>query len=1399
MASKTNPFQNENLWPIERLWKVYTHKELPNDVPSTELIGNRACCLLGTAGQGKTTELSTMASLERQAGRHVRFDRLNELAQSSEVLTAKLTEIADGLQADDSLYLDALDELMVPVRTSSSVISNWIKDCLAEKQIYLRISCRSAIWPRNIENALKEVYGDEHLIVATLQELTEEDIRMAAKAQSIDQDAFLMAVDKSQTRVLASQPLTLRMLFKVIMQNGTLPKRRNELFKQGLEILADERSERREVGTNINLSLRELLDIAERLAAYLLLSGRDIVDISDNEDEPTLLSRRELQQIDDGCRPFDDQCLDALRNCGLVQRVQASQFRFAHRQFAEYLAGRRLSRMKAHQSKSLLAVNLGWEHGVAGPLRETAAFAAAENDELASWIADKDPELIGNSDVADHALRRKATISLIDRFRRHELTDHLLDLTQSPSLSGFRYADPEDDLRKVLGEMGKGTDDAKEFVIRLIESWRLTSLSSELATLMLDTESPLAVRRSAGYALHSVGDEESKARLLPLITTISTDENLDLKGLALRCNWPARISVPKLLEVLTPPSSSNYHGAYSSFLFSLIPDFSADGHRAAGLKWACQFLGDKFRFSLATDIVRQIAHSAINDLHDPIIARELVNALIRAADSHVPSPLGKGDHSAVTLEPVLEKREDVRRALLNAIAEHQISGPTLWQVCRETPGLLCEADTEWMIYRSLDNSFTIDKRVNFARIARLLPWDSRSTTVDLILAARDVEPIKTEFPFPMSVDLESKDIKQQRELFKKCRQGQRPKKTIQINPTKRVLQALENSEQRDYQFFRNLCSELTLEEKSEHYGFNRVLTTTPGWAEADERTRLRIAQSAKRYVEGEIHKFDHCRSKPLNTIHLFDMAAILLLFEVDPAYLHALPRSWWENWCWHILREVKFRMSGEPDSVKKSLLNKLVEHAPASVENEIIQLSQSVDEGSDQLLSNILEHIESDKLRGLTSELSKLVSRGAISIGKLYSVAAFVIRQDYGCSEQLWSSRVVPFSNAAQDAVQVILAMLKADFRKSWSKVYPFMKSRGDLAPSILSGLALWREYQTNDSEGLTQLTSDEYFELISLLFEHFPPGMDPKYEGAHSYTNDDYARDLRGSLVTALGNRHDAVAVDALRKLESKFRETCPWLRRPRAQAERAFRWHSWESFRPSELASLLKSQKNRLIRSPSDAMDGVLEALRTLSSSLQSSQLNDLEDFWNRQHKNELPFPKEEERVSDKLCGAICQYFEEYAVVTNREVQLFKRKLSRKHEGAPGSEADLLLTVPGNGSLYKDKITIVIEVKLSCNREALTSLKSQLVDRYMKQCDAQGGVFCVAWMGRNVPRQYRPVWKSIDQAEGDLRNQATVLSSKSSDIRSLVIDLSLPISERVTNKCRSLKRRPKPKEKPK
>jgi hypothetical protein len=214
--------------------------------------------------------------------------------------------------------------------------------------------------------------------------------------------------------------------------------------------------------------------------------------------------------------------------------------------------------------------------------------------------------------------------------------------------------------------------------------------------------------------------------------------------------------------------------------------------------------------------------------------------------------------------------------------------------------------------------------------------------------------------------------------------------------------------------------------------------------------------------------------------------------------------------------------------------------------------------------------------------------------------------------------------------------------------------------------------------------------------------------------------------------------------------------------------------------VAELLAAREKRLIRSGTDALEGVVAAIEQYALRLRHENLSDLDNFWNRPRKG-LPTPKEEERASEIICAMIHHYFSNYAVGAEREVQICRRLLSKEQEGIPGSKVDVLCRVPPATTADGDAISVPIEVKLSHNPEARTGLRDQLVERYMRELNTNVGVFVLVWM--DMPRraaEHRPLWNSAADARKELDRQAEDAMSgrNGTDIRVAVIDASLPIT---------------------
>ena len=1364
-------------WNIERVWTATT-EDTTDQLRTLELSRFRGLIMLGTAGSGKTTEAARLANQERASGASVQECRLAEFADTSTELAEHLRSLSEGADEKTVFYLDALDEAMIPARRRWLAIKRWVTDHLGDTAASIRITCRSAVWPSELTRVIADFAGNQASATALLHPLSDDDILSVAASHHINPVAFLDRIRISGARSLAGQPLLLRMLLQLHQSRHGLPASQKDLFQKGLELLLSDPEDRHEIGTQNPVSPTRLLQAAERLACYMILGGRETVRLR-GEPLPNQLS---LQDVSDKIAREE---ADGIRLSGLSDSSSPADFRFGHRQFAEYLAGRRLARLPTHQAKAFLAGPDGWNSGVAGPLRETAAFAAMFNADIADWIATRDPELIGLSDVADSSLRRAATRALLDRFRRGEMTTAQLR-SGVLEFQGLRYHEADADLRPVLRARGDGCDDLLECAIDLARTWKLFSLSDDLADLVLDSAAPMPIRAAAGYALRECGHQSARQRLKPLIAGLPEDQEDELKGVALRCNWPDHLSTPDLLHALTARRRPSLYGAYEGFLLELERDeFAAAGHLPAGLRWAKAQASDLRDSDVMHRIAIRIAQAALHQLDDPAVSSELIT-LLRDWARHYMTPLAWLPQDPLEPRPNAERENraplrthpNARRRLIDLLMAALETRKEIWELAHLTPGMANVGDFQWLLSRSCEEKHPMVVRQNYLQLAWLLPWETNSENVDAWLLVCDGEPVKSILGNQRSVELASDEAQELRTAWMNALPPHRPEAPpLDPPPRDRIQRTLHLAETDDIRHFRRLCSDLTLEPTSTRYeSAQRFLTRTPGWRDADSETRARTVELAKAYLCADVVASEASKGVSPNSFHVDVLGAIWLLLERDPDWVTSRGQSWWSSWCWYILRELIPNLAGERSELKRQLLRLLNENSPASVCQEIVALARGRDSEFGELLPDLLPWLLAESNRELDKELVAALREGTIAERNVAAVSEFVLARAPRLSVPVCLDILNGALAGMNDAVveHVAVSLLRKRPAETWDSMKTFLRLAEQRGRRVLGRFAHEREAGLAESLSTRQLG-----ELAGLLIELFSPETDTDHEGAHVVTADDSVRTMRSQLISYLGSLEDADAVAALRELERRFGTRYPWLRRPRSEAERALRLSRWSPFSVDVIADVLGAQARRLIRSEDDVIDGIEFALEQYAVALIGDGAASPEDLWNTA-TGAIPTPKAEEHVSGKLCGAVRSYFLEYSIAADREVEIHRRTVSTARGGEPGSEVDILVQVPGRGTTSGDVIRVPVEVKLSCNDAVKTGIRTQLADRYMPQLGASHGVYVVVWMSLPQPdglrEGHRPRWPSMELAQEDLLQEAERLSrERGIRLRPVVVDGSL------------------------
>lgn len=218
--------------------------------------------------------------------------------------------------------------------------------------------------------------------------------------------------------------------------------------------------------------------------------------------------------------------------------------------------------------------------------------------------------------------------------------------------------------------------------------------------------------------------------------------------------------------------------------------------------------------------------------------------------------------------------------------------------------------------------------------------------------------------------------------------------------------------------------------------------------------------------------------------------------------------------------------------------------------------------------------------------------------------------------------------------------------------------------------------------------------------------------------------------------------------------------------------RRHTWLPYRPEEILKIVTNKQWCLVNSGEQLLDVLVESLKRYEAKLQGETPSVI-DLW-----NEKPYykPKDEGRFSDHIKRHLEEDLNQRGIIVNREVQI------RRGVGAgTGERTDIRVdaVTQSQGEVY-DSVTVIIEVKGCWNDELNHAMKTQLVDRYLKDNRCQHGLYLVGWFNcaqwdDSDSRKRRAPKISLDEAKECFDVQAQELSLGDRKIRALVLNTAL------------------------
>jgi hypothetical protein len=295
-------------------------------------------------------------------------------------------------------------------------------------------------------------------------------------------------------------------------------------------------------------------------------------------------------------------------------------------------------------------------------------------------------------------------------------------------------------------------------------------------------------------------------------------------------------------------------------------------------------------------------------------------------------------------------------------------------------------------------------------------------------------------------------------------------------------------------------------------------------------------------------------------------------------------------------------------------------------------------------------------------------------------------------------------------------------------------------------------------------------------LVRKYPFEEDPRIEGVHEVSNREQVGRYQDNVLLQLQSWGTIQSRKAVERIVAVF-SGLNWMRWVAAKATSATLRQTWVPPSPSSLLAMSREPKLRIVQSGSHLLSVLIESLERLGSELQG-ETPAAPDLWDEVRKGAFK-PKDENHLSDYIARHFRRNLKERKIVVNREVEI--RPRVGKKGIAQGERTDIHVDAftPGSSPDSLDAIRVVVEVKGCWHTELKTAMKTQLLDRYLKENPCCHGLYLVGWFvcpqWESDPRLKKVPFDSSDAAKAWLKSQTQGLSTDDVLIRSFVLNASL------------------------
>lgn len=1147
------------------------------------LAGELCLVILGEPGIGKSRVLQGLAHTHRShlgpndivieesfASFATANDMRSELFQSPEVENWRR---GTGMLY---LFLDALDEAHKWVDVLMQALLRNLRSQPCER-LFLRLSCRTTIWPSDYEQQLGAFWQLENLPVYKLTVLSHQNVQLAAKTNKLEPAQFIQALFASEVTPLAVVPITLELLLQLYQGSGVLPKSRNELYASGCQRLCEEINPQYQRTQTRVLMLEHRLLVIARIATLSLLGGYEVIDSSNNGvlAKETHLHLQALVGYNEVFRgqaiEVKEQAIKESLDTGLFIPLSPEQYCWVHRTFQEYLTAYYLVyHLTVEQILQLLAVPQAPNAQFPPQFRDLIGWLATLSTEVKQAILQRDPSILLTSDIT--------TLTDEDRV---QLVDWLLtSVDQRQHFPGFdaywqyqKLGHPglADQLDPVLTDRNRPVE-TRRLAVDLAERNEVRQVQTILVQLALDSNCPLDLRVDAAQAVGQIGDDNTKLYLKPLLQDHNDDEQHQLKSTVLRALWPKHLTARELFSVLTPRSQESIIDFYHSFLTKEIVSNLQVIDLPIALAWVTQNINAQPAEHEIVHLQNDIIGLALLHLDVAEVRSALISHLLSVLDYH-DTILGAG--YALWKQPEFLSNETKRRYLFRLLFEECVSSDRDVSLLLEfPPSLITSSDLPWLLgelYPQLSESLQHALVVIIAGL-----WYHKDPEQNALIyeASQQYSILSEHFSHrfkPILIDSEEAEQKRQQQ-HKRRRMGVRQTEPKEAQYVPQVDLRLAEAEE-DGKLWWQLNLELMATTTGALHEGQPDLQKMPGWLGANMEMRQRIVRTAIIYlVEGEPNdeywfgKSDIIYNRPAQAGY----RALYLLCQNSPDSLDKLSTPIISKWALSVVMASTWAFPIEPELDKRLLLF-FAKRATNSYIAAGVQALQTISDLMD--LRSIADRLSVEWSTEFSVVLWRQIEQHSDEIEYFQSLLPYLVQYDEETARLYIRTHLLDYNQEAHQlgkfTMVAALNLLYHGSDAGWTILWPFIQTRSEFGKNLYlrasSRLAFHNQSLTS------KLDVPEIAALYCWLVIHFPHDSDPPIpKDAYTPTPHHNVCRLRDSLLNALVNTGTKEAVDAIGEIVSQ-NPTIPDRERYLLVAQEQWRRRSWQPIQPAQLLELI------------------------------------------------------------------------------------------------------------------------------------------------------------------------------------------------------------------------------------